>query len=328
MQTQWQPERAMKAPDSNQMPTRTGTASPMAILALLVLCGCGGGGGATGPNTITANSTTTPTTSGSTIGAGTPTNTPVTTVPPPGYVLAWSDEFDTGGDQLPDTAKWAYDTARNQAGWFNNEKQYYASGRLANSRVSGGKLVITARKEDLSSAADWGGQHYTSARMYTKGKARWTYGFFEVRAKLPCGAGTWPAIWTLGDWSNTWPMQGEIDIMEQTGWNKTTVLGTVHTQAGSGGAGSTGSTTVNDACTAFHRYQITWTAQSINFAVDGVTYRTAYSNPGTGVNAWPFDQPQYLLLNLAIGGDLGGTINDAALPQTLEIDYVRVYQKP
>lgn len=254
--------------------------------------------------------------------------TPATGGVPAGYMLVWSDEFESVGEQLPNNSKWAYDTSRNSAGWYNDEKQYYASNRLQNAKLSGGKLVITARKEDLSTAPDWGGQHYTSARLFTKGKASWTYGFYEVRAKLPCGAGTWPAIWSLGAWTDVWPLQGEIDIMEQTGGDKTRTLGTVHTQSGSGGNGSTGSTQVTDACGTFHNYQMTWTAQSINFSVDGATYRTAYTNPMTGVNAWPFDQPQYLLLNLAIGGTLGGTIDDRIFPVTFEIDYVRVYQKP
>jgi beta-glucanase (GH16 family) len=247
---------------------------------------------------------------------------------PAGYVLVWADEFTSSGEQLPDSTKWAYDTDRNKLGWYNNEKQYYANARLQNSKVSGGQLVITARKETLNSHSDWGRQSYTSARLITKGKASWTYGFFEARAKLPCAKGTWPAIWTLGAWTDTWPLQGEIDIMEQTGWDKTKVSGTVHTESGSGGAGSTGNTSVPDACGAFHNYQVTWTPQFIRFSVDGVTYRTDYTNPGTGNNTWPFDKPQYLILNLAMGGDLGGAITDSMLPATFEIDYVRVYQKP
>ena len=251
---------------------------------------------------------------------------------PIGYNLVWSDEFTSSVAQLPDSSKWGYDTYRNAPGWFNNELQYYASGRTQNSLVQGGKLTITARKENLSGAVpDWGGQSYTSARLITKGKASWTYGFFEVRAKLPCGAGTWPAIWTLGSTVNTWPDQGEIDIMEQTGWDKQTVLGTIHTPAGFGGGGSSGNKVIADACTAFHNYQIKWTPNAIEFYIDGVSYRPAYVNPSPGVvnAAWPFNNPQYLLLNLAVGGVLGGTVNDTTLSTTsLEVDYVRVYQVP
>lgn len=251
---------------------------------------------------------------------------------PSGYALVWADEFNTSGTQLPDASKWAYDISQNSVGWFNNELQYYANGRIQNSAVQNGSLIITARKENLSGLVnDWGGQSYTSARLFTKGKASWTYGFFEIRAKLPCGAGTWPAIWTLGSTVNTWPDQGEIDIMEQTGWDKGTVLGTVHnslTYSMVGGAGSSGSTPVPDACTAFHNYQIKWTASAIDFYVDGISYRPTYTKPSDPAG-WPFDKPQYMLLNLAVGGVLGGTVNDATLSATgLEVDYVRVYQTP
>jgi beta-glucanase (GH16 family) len=246
---------------------------------------------------------------------------------PSGYALVWSDEFNTSGAQLPDPNKWGYDISQNSVGWYNGELEYYSNGRIENSVVQNSRLFITARKENLSSiVSDWGGQSYTSARLFTKGKWSWTYGFFEIRAKLPCGAGTWPAIWTLGSTVNVWPDQGEIDIMEQTGWDKGTVLGTVHTLAGYGGNGSTGSTAVPDACTAFHNYQIKWTANAIDFYVDGVTYRPSYVKPASAAG-WPFDNPQYLLLNVAVGGNLGGAVNDATLSNTsLEVDYVRVYQ--
>ncbi|HEX4847373.1 MAG TPA: glycoside hydrolase family 16 protein, partial [Novosphingobium sp.] len=116
---------------------------------------------------------------------------------PKGYVLVFADEFD--GTGLPDPAKWAYDTHRNQQGWYNQEKQYYSAARSENSRLENGRLVIEARAETLDRARfpDWGGQSYTSARLFTQGRAAWTYGFFEIRAKLPCGVGTWPAIWML-----------------------------------------------------------------------------------------------------------------------------------
>ena len=122
------------------------------------------------------------------------------------YVLEWPDECSSSEQQLPDASKWAYDTSRNSAGWYNGELQYYSNGRTQNAAVQNGSLVITARKETLAgSVGDWGGQRYTSARLYTKGKASWTYGFFEIRAKLPCGTGTWPAIWTLGSTVDIWP---------------------------------------------------------------------------------------------------------------------------
>jgi beta-glucanase (GH16 family) len=250
----------------------------------------------------------------------------------PGWTLAWSDEFDVDG--LPDASHWDYDTGRNHLGWYNNELQYYARDRPENARVAGGHLIITARREDLSTAADWGGQHYTSARLMTRGKASWTYGFIEVRAKLPCAQGTWPAFWMLGT-GGTWPDDGEIDILEQKGTStadKGRVLGTIHTRAynyvnGSLGVGQGSSTAVADACTAFHNYQLTWSVDRILIGVDNTNY-FEFANPKAGDPArWPFDNPQYLLLNLAIGGDLGGAVDNSAFPVRIEVDYVRVYKK-
>lgn len=241
---------------------------------------------------------------------------------PAGYALVWSDEFDRDG--LPDAAKWVYDTERNKVGWHNHERQYYAGARAENAVVRDGKLVITARKEALSDQPDWGGQRYTAARLSTGGKAEWTYGFFEVRARLPCGRGTWPAIWMLGS-GGRWPDVGELDIMEQVGSAPTRVFSTVHTLAGSGGSGKGADAQVPDACGAFHDYQMHWTAQDIRFGIDGVTH-FRYINPRTGARAWPFDAAQYVILNIAIGGDLGGEVDDAIFPVTMEVDHVRIYQ--
>lgn len=250
----------------------------------------------------------------------------------PGWTLAWSDEFSVDG--LPDTSKWSYDTERNRLGWFNNEKQYYAANRLENSSVQNGLLTITARKESLSTAADYGNQAYTSARLITRGKASWTYGFYEVRAKLPCSLGTWPAIWMLGT-GGRWPEDGEIDIMEQKGFNafeKTQVSGTIHTKGynyfgGAFGVGQGASTTVADACSSFHNYQLTWSADKIVMGVDDKTY-FEFANPKDGnVDKWPFSNPQFMILNLAVGGDLGGAIPANFTSDQMVVDYVRVYQK-
>jgi beta-glucanase (GH16 family) len=242
---------------------------------------------------------------------------------PDGYALVWSDEFDRPG--LPDPAQWGYDTGMNRQGWHNHEKQYYSGPRAENAEVRDGRLVITARKEALRSAADWGGQAYTSARLLTAGKADWTYGYFEIRAKLPCGKGTWPAIWMLGS-RGDWPAMGEIDILEFVGREPTRVFSTVHTTSGSGGQGAGAATDVADACSAFHNYQLLWTAQQMRFAVDGKTH-FVLDNAGQGPAQWPFDAPQFLILNLAVGGDLGGAVDDGIFPVRLEIDHVRVYQK-
>lgn len=242
---------------------------------------------------------------------------------PVGYSLVWSDEFSQPG--LPDPARWNFDTGMNKQGWHNNERQYYSGPRAENAVVRDGHLVITARKEALTSAADWGGQAYTSARMLTAGKAQWTYGYFEVRAKMACGKGTWPAIWMLGS-QGQWPAMGEIDILEFVGSEPTRMFSTVHTRSGSGGNGSGAATDLATACTAFHTYHLHWTPQSLRFGVDGKTHYV-YANAGKGTDQWPFDAPQFLILNLAVGGDLGGAVDDAIFPVKLEIDHVRVYQQ-
>jgi beta-glucanase (GH16 family) len=137
---------------------------------------------------------------------------------PAGYTLHWSDEFNVDG--LPDPAKWSYDTARNKDGWFNNEKQYYSVNRPENARVDSGNLIIEARKETLRANTDWGGQTYTSARLLSK--MSYQYGHVESRAYVTCPRGSWPAIWQLPAAPyNSWPDDGEIDIMEYVGWKST-----------------------------------------------------------------------------------------------------------
>lgn len=251
---------------------------------------------------------------------------------PAGYELVWSDEFDTEG--LPNNTNWHYDTEANASGWYNNELQYYGVERLKNSEVGNGQLTITAYKESLTlsneytnnSAPDYGGQDYTSARLITRGKASWTYGFFEIRAKMPCGLGTWPAIWMLGT-QGDWPEAGEIDIMEHVGQEPNTIHGTLHNQSTANTFGNGGSVNVPDACTQFHNYQLTWTHESIKIGIDKEVYFT-YVNPKTDTDAWPYDQPQYMLLNLAIGGDMAGPVDDSIFPAKFEVEYVRVYQIP
>ena len=246
--------------------------------------------------------------------------------------MVWSDEFNVDG--LPDASKWSYDIEHNRAGWFNNEKQYYAANRLTNSSVQNGLLTITARKESLSAAPDYGNQAYTSARLITRGKASWQYGFYEVRAKLPCSLGTWPAIWMLGT-GGRWPEDGEIDIMEQKGFSaaeKTLVSGAIHTKGynyvgGAFGVGQGASTTVANACSSFHNYQLTWSVEKIVMGVDGTPY-FEFVNPKDGnVDKWPFNNPQFMILNLAVGGDLGGNVPANFIFDQMVVDYVRVYQR-
>ncbi len=291
----------------------------------LALAACGGGGE---PAAIRVADLLTPAPASSGIGE--------LTVPVPpgaaGMTLVWSDEFDTPG--LPDPRKWAHDTSRNRLGWFNNELQYYAAGRPENARVENGSLIITARQERLTSAPDYGNQNYTSARLITQGLANWTYGYFEVRAKLPCGLGTWPAIWMLGA-GGRWPMDGEIDIVEQKGASaadKREVLGTLHTQAYNWSGGTLGvargaSTSLPSACTSFNNYHLDWGANRIAIGVNGVNYFEFTKPANADYAQWPFDAPQFMILNLAIGGDLGGPVDNSQLPAVMEVDYVRVYQR-
>lgn len=305
---------------------RTIVAVTLTVLVNLVACG----GGSTNSNANADAALPIPAT------APTPVLPPAPLIPvtpavsptsnaPSGYKLVWADEFATDG--LPDSAKWNYDTEANRTGWYNNELQYYAPARLENSRVSAGKLIIAARKEALTSAADYGGQAYTSARLVTRDRANWTYGFFEVRAKLPCGRGTWPAIWMLGTSDVPHPANGEIDIMEQVGKSPASIEATIYTAAtGAMGGGISAATKIGDACTAFHNYQMTWTIDAIVIGVDNQPY-FRYDNPTNRADAWPFDKPQYLILNLAIGGDMGGPVDNTIFPVQMEVEHVRVYQK-
>lgn len=245
---------------------------------------------------------------------------------PTGYHLVWSDEFDSGTG--PDPAKWSYDTNRNKDGWYNNEAQYYSANRAENARIVDGHLVIEARKDDLNMLADYGGQHYSSARLVTQGKAEWTYGFFDVRAKLPCGKGQWPAIWLLG--TGPWPSTGEIDIMEAVGHEPTTIYGTTHSVDSVKNNGHFGDKTeVADQCTAFHNYQLDWTETGITFLIDGKAFYHRDRPAGTNTDTWPFVTPEYMILNIAVGGNWGGQqgIDDSVFPQQMQVDYVRVYQK-
>ena len=246
---------------------------------------------------------------------------------PAGAVLVWSDEF--SGARL-NARKWRFDTSRNKAGWYNGERQYYAPG-ARNASLRGGKLLIEARRERASGKADWGGQDYTSARLTTKGLASWTYGFFEVRAKLPCARGTWPAAWMLPD-RGTWPAGGEIDIIEHVGSEPNLLHATVHTELFTHSKGTQRGAKMRlpTSCSAFHRYQLDWRPDSLTIGVDGRAYMRVRNDEPGGRGAWPFDSPFHLILNLAIGGPWAGAkgIDDAALPQRFEVDYVRVWQVP
>lgn len=223
--------------------------------------------------------------------------------------LAKSDEFDVDG--APDPLLWTYDLGA--GGWGNQELQSYTNN-AENVIVDGGFLKITAK-------ANGGG--YTSARLKSEDLYEFTYGRVEVRAKLPASQGTWPAIWMLGEdyQTNTWPGCGEIDIMEQTGQDKNTVLGTVHHPAVSPGAGDSDSLFLPASTTEFHNYTVEWRPDTIIFLVDDTVFHTIDNTPDL-----PFESDFFFILNIAMGGTLGGDIDPAFTEDTMEIDYVRVYQ--
>ncbi len=243
----------------------------------------------------------------------------------PGYQLVWSDEFDYSG--LPDSTKWSYDTLGNAHGWGNNELQHYTAGRPENASVGDGVLTITALREEME------GKEYTSARLLTKGKGDWLYGRFEISAQLPTGRGLWPAIWMMPtEWKyGNWPGSGEIDIMENVGYDPDTIVGTVHTQSYNHMIGTQKGRRISipDNHDTFHLYALEWEPRELRIFVDSTLYFT-YTNEGTGPAEWPFDQPFHLLLNVAVGGNWGGSrgVDTTLFPQHMLIDYVRVYQKP
>ena len=235
------------------------------------------------------------------------------------WKLVWNDEFDKDGQ--PDPAKWGQE----QGFIRNNEKQYYTKSRPENARIEKGNLVIESRKEQFEKG------QYTSASLLTRGKAEWVFGRVEVRAKIPTGRGTWPAIWMLGaDRKLGWPACGEIDIMENVGYDPDVICANIHTKSYNHvkktGKGNkiTATAPYND----FHIYAIDWYPDHIDFFFDDQKYFT-FKNEGTGNDVWPYDKPHYLILNTAIGGAWGGQkgIDDAIFPQKFLIDYVRVYQK-
>ena len=231
--------------------------------------------------------------------------------------LVWSDEFNVDG--APNSSKWSYDIGA--GGWGNGESQYYTD-RSDNVIVEGGLLKITAKKELYQ------GANYTSTRMITKDKYEFTYGKVEIKAKLPEGGGTWPAIWLLGANIDTvgWPACGEIDIMEHWGHNPTIVSSATHTPSCSGGCGNTsvGETTVSDFATEFHVYGLEWTEDELRFFIDD-TFLYAYNPAVKNNSTWPFDNPQFFILNIAMGGSWF-TIDSGFTASTMEIDYIRVYQ--
>ncbi len=250
------------------------------------------------------------------------------------WQLVWSDEFEREG--MPDPSRWTY-----EEGFVRNQElQYYTRGREANARVERGLLILEARRERYRNplfepgSTDWRRARefaeYTSAGLTTEGKAAWRYGRIEVRAKLPTGRGLWPAIWMLGVNRRQvgWPRCGEIDIMENVGYDPETIHANVHTEAYNHLRGNNKGDRirVERPWTDFHVYALEWRPDRLDFFVDDRRY-FRYENDGRGSETWPFDQPFYLILNVAVGGSWGGRqgVDDSVFPQRMEVDYVRVY---
>ncbi|GAA5523279.1 glycoside hydrolase family 16 protein [Aliifodinibius salicampi] len=235
------------------------------------------------------------------------------------WELSWTDEFEYEG--LPDSTKWSYENGYIR----NNELQYYTKRRSKNARVEKGTLIIESRNDNYN------GHSYTSASLHTRNKAEWQYAKIEVRAKLPSGRGMWPAIWMLGtNIENVgWPACGEIDIMENVGFDPYIVHANIHTEAynHTKGTNKGNHMTVDAPYEKFHTYTVEWLPQKISFYIDGNQYFT-FNKESSDPDVWPFDQPFYLIINAAIGGAWGGTegVADSIFPQKYYVDYVRVYK--
>jgi beta-glucanase (GH16 family) len=247
------------------------------------------------------------------------------------WKLTWSDEFNGADGSAVDSTKWVYDTGGN--GWGNSEYEYYTSG-TANAVQQGGNLVITATTAGASSHTcsypSNGPCQYTSARIKTLGKFSQQYGRFEARIQMPEGQGIWPAFWMMGVNGN-WPACGEIDVMENIGKEPSINHGSMHMPA----SGSTSDDQLTGMYTlaggaklgdAFHIYAIEWTSSQVAFYVDDTLYETQTKAGATG-RTWEFDHPFFILLNVAVGGTWPGAPDSTTtFPQTMKVDYVRVYQ--
>ena len=240
---------------------------------------------------------------------------------PEGYKLVWHDEFDSGSEL--NAADWTHEVQN--SGWVNHEQQNYVNHRTPEGQlvteVRGGHLRITALKEN--------GKVY-SGRVYAKVKEGWKYGYIEASIKLPKGKGTWPAFWMMPVNFRSWPADGEIDIMEEVGANANYVSSSLHANAHvhSNNTQVTHEMYLAGAEDDFHTYAIEWTAKNITTYVDG-RVQLSYDNRGLGRDDWPYDDPFYIIFNLAWDGDWGGYkgVDDSALPTTMEVDYVRVFQR-
>lgn len=253
------------------------------------------------------------------------------TTPPPasGWTLSWSDEFNGADGSAPDSTKWGYDLGG--GGWGNNELECYTN-RLENAQVQGGNLVISTLHEPSFLCSDNNVRDYTSARLLTKGKFSQTYGRFEARIKIPAGQGMWPAFWMLGNNIDlvSWPACGEIDVMENIGLEPAKIYGSIHGPGYIGGVGLSQTYTLSSGNFSddFHVYAVEWEKNIVRFYVDSAFYGSFTPNQLPQGAVWEFDHPFFLILNLAVGGDWPGPPdNTTVFPQTMLVDYVRVYTR-
>jgi beta-glucanase (GH16 family) len=248
---------------------------------------------------------------------------------PAGWKLVWNDEFNGANGSAVDLSKWAFDTGADV--WGNQELEYYTS-RPQNVFIQSGNLVIRAQRENYK-GPDGVSKNYTSGRLKTAGKFSQTYGRFEARIKIPTAQGTWPAFWMLGDDIEKagWPACGEIDIMENIGKEPSTVHGSIHGPGYTGGDGIEAPYTLPEKqrfADDFHVFAVEWEPNAIRFYVDGDLYATRTRSDLRAGWKWVFDHPFFLLLNLAVGGDWPGNPDSSTVfPQTMLVDYVRVYQR-
>ncbi len=239
------------------------------------------------------------------------------------WQLVWSDEFDLPNGSSPDSNKWGFDLGADK--WGNDELEYYTF-RTNNVRIENGKLVIEARREIM------GTKNYTSARLLTKGKGSWLYGRVEARIKVPRGQGIWPAFWMMATNIDEvgWPDGGEIDIMENMGREPQAVHGTIHGPRYSGAGGVGGQIILPDKAAFadnFHVFAVEWETNRIRWFVDDKAYFTATPESLPKGSKWVFTSPQFLLLNVAVGGGWPGNPDaKTEFPQRMLVDYVRVYQ--
>lgn len=238
--------------------------------------------------------------------------------------ILWSDEFN--GTGVPDQTKWSYDLG--SSGFGNNEVQNYTK-ELSNARQQDGHLIIEAKKDN---------NEWTSARLLSKNKFDFQYGKLVFRAKLPAGSGTWPALWMLGKEIDNlgWPAAGEIDVMEHIGRRPEVVQSAIHTNSSYGNTENIGFTTVPDFDSVYHLYQLNWTKDKLEFSVDDDIYYT-YEPAVKDNDTWPFNKPFFIIMNIAMGGNLGsdpkfekGDLRNGIDPKLtsvrMEVDYVRVYK--